>query len=168
VTAPPEAQETPKAQETPEAPGLTFLAELSVTVGEPIDVGPTPQGHRRVIPITGGTVSGPHLDGRVLPGGADYQLLSSPTLTELDARYVLETSDGHRIFVQNSALRHGSDQDMGRLNRGEAVDAGSIYFRCWPRLTASAPEWDWLNTRLAVGTGERHPDRVVIRIFVID
>ena len=162
MTAPPEVRQSPAA------PGFTFLAELSVTVGEPIDVGPTPEGHRRIIPITGGTVSGPRLNGRVLPGGADYQLLLSPTLTELDARYVLETTDGHRIFVQNSALRHGSDEDMGRLNRGEPVNAGSIYFRCWPRLTASAPEWDWLNTRLAVGTGERHPDRVVIRVFVID
>ncbi|CAN7539776.1 DUF3237 domain-containing protein [Arthrobacter sp. LjRoot78] len=154
--------------ETPEAPGLTFLAELSVTVGEPIDVGQTPEGHRRVIPITGGTVSGPALNGRVIPGGADYQLLRSATLTELDARYVLETLDGRRIYVHNSALRHGSVDDIARLNRGEAVDAGSIYFRCWPRLAAACPEWDWLNTRLAVGTGERHPDHVVIRIFLLD
>lgn len=153
--------------EAPEAPGLAFLAEVSVSVGEPIDVGPTPDGHRRVIPITGGTVSGPALNGRVLPGGADYQLLRSPTLTELDARYVLETNDGHRIFVHNSALRHGSAGDIARLNRGETVDAGSIYFRCWPRLTTASREWDWLNTRLAVGTGERHPDRVLIRIFLL-
>ena len=168
MTAPLDAQKAQGIQETPEAPGLTFLAELSVAVGDPIDVGPTPEGHRRVIPITGGTVSGPTLNGRVLPGGADYQLLHTPILTELDARYVLETGDGDRIFVHNSALRHGSAQDIERLNRGEAVDAASIYFRCWPRLTAAAPEWDWLNTRLAVGTGERHPDRVVIRVFLID
>ena len=153
---------------SPEPPGLLFLAELSVTVGEPIDVGPTPEGHRRVIPITGGTVRGPALNGRVIPGGADYQLLRSETLTELDARYVLETLDGHRIYVHNAALRHGNADDIARLNRGEPVDAGSIYFRCWPRLTASSPEWEWLNTRLAVGTGERYPDRVLIRIFLMD
>lgn len=155
-------------QGTPETPGLTFLAELTVSVGEPIDVGLTSEGHRRVVPITGGTVSGPDLKGRVVPGGADYQLLRSATLTELDARYVLETTDGHRIYVHNAALRHGSSGDIARLNRGESVDAGSIYFRCWPRLTAAAPEWEWLNTRLAVGTGERHPDHVLIRIFLID
>lgn len=153
---------------TPVAPGLTFLAELTVTVGEPIDVGQTTEGHRRVIPITGGTVSGPALNGRIIPGGADYQLLRSATLTELDARYVLETHEGHRIYVHNSALRHGSAEDIARLNRGEQVDAGSIYFRCWPRLTAASPEWDWLNTRLAVGTGERHPDHVLIRLFLMD
>ena len=158
----------PPAPGAPEAPGLTFLTELSVTVGEPIDVGPTPEGHRRVIPITGGTVTGPVLNGRIIPGGADYQLLRTATLTELDARYVLETLDGHRIYVHNSALRHGKVQDIARLNRGERVDANSIYFRCWPRLTTASPEWDWLNGRLAVGTGERHSDRVLIRIFLID
>jgi hypothetical protein len=153
--------------EIPEAPGLTFLAELSVTVGEPIDVGPTPEGHRRVIPITGGTVSGPALNGRVMPGGADYQLLRSPTLTELDARYVLETEDGDRIFVHNTALRHGSARDIELLNSGAAVDPSKIYFRCWPRLSTASPALGWLNTRLTLGTGERQPGRVVIRIFTV-
>ncbi|MFE4228101.1 DUF3237 domain-containing protein [Arthrobacter sp. NPDC056886] len=156
------------SSEVPEAPGLTFLAELSVTVGEPIDVGPTPEGHRRVIPITGGTVLGPAFNGRVLPGGADYQLLRSATLTELDARYVLETDDGHRIFVHNTALRHGSARDIELLNSGAAVDPAKIYFRCWPRLTTASPALEWLNTCLTIGTGERQPGRVVIRIFTID
>jgi hypothetical protein len=152
----------------PAPPGLTFLADVSVTVGEPIDVGPTPEGHRRLIPITGGTVQGPVLNGRVLPGGADYQLLRSPTLTELDARYVLETDGGERIYVHNTALRHGSARDIGLLNSGAAVDPSKIYFRCWPRLNTAAPGLDWLNTRLAVGTGVREPGRVVISIFTVD
>mgnify|MGYP000583502838 CR=1 FL=1 len=154
--------------DAPDAPGLTFLAELSVTVAEPIDVGPTPEGHRRVIPITGGTISGPVLNGRVLPGGADYQILRSATLTELDARYVVETDDGDRIFVHNSALRHGSARDIELLNSGAAVDPSRIYFRCWPRLTTASPTLDWLNTRLMLGTGVRQPGRVVIRIFTVD
>jgi hypothetical protein len=154
--------------DAPDAPGLTFLAELSVTVAEPIDVGPTPEGHRRVIPITGGTVSGPVLNGRVLPGGADYQFLRGPTVTELDARYVVETDDGHRIFVHNTALRHGSARDIELLNSGAAVDPSRIYFRCWPRLTTASPSLDWLNTRLMLGTGVRQPGRVVIRIFTVD
>jgi len=154
--------------DAPDAPGLTFLAELSVTVAEPIDVGPAPEGHRRVIPITGGTISGPVLNGRVLPGGADYQILRSATLTELDARYVVETDDGDRIFVHNSALRHGSARDIELLNSGAAVDPSRIYFRCWPRLTTASPTLDWLNTRLMLGTGVRQPGRVVIRIFTVD
>ena len=106
----------------PAPPGLSFLTEVSVSVGEPVDVGPTPEGHRRMVPITGGTVRGPALNGRVLPGGADYQFLRGPTLTELDARYVLETDDGDRIFVHNTALRHGTARDIELLNSGAAVD----------------------------------------------
>jgi hypothetical protein len=150
------------------APGLSFFAEVSVNVGLPVDVGTTPEGHRRIVPITGGTFHGPAVAGKVLPGGADYQILRSPELTELDARYALETDAGQRIYVHNTALRHGTEEDIERLNRGEAVTPDHIYFRCWPRLTSSAPELSWLNSRLAVGTGERHPERVVVRIFIID
>jgi hypothetical protein len=150
------------------APGLSFFAEVSVDVGQPVDVGPTPEGHRRIVPITGGTFNGPGVRGRVLPGGADYQILRSPELTELDARYALETDAGQRIYVHNTALRRGRQEDIERLNRGEDVAPDRVYFRCWPRLTSSAPELAWLNSRLAIGTGERHPDRVVVRIFLID
>ena len=55
--------------QTPQPPALEYAGTLSVLIGDPIDVGPTPEGHRRIIPITGGAVSGPRLSGRVLPGG---------------------------------------------------------------------------------------------------
>lgn len=152
----------------PAPPGLSFLAEVAVSVGDPVEVGPTPDGHRRMVPITGGTVRGPVLNGRVIPGGADYQVLRDPTLTELDARYVLETDDGQRIFVHNTALRHGTARDIDLLNSGAAVDPSRIYFRCWPRLTTAAPDLDWLNTRLTLGTGIRCPGQVIIRIFSVD
>ncbi|MCX2746541.1 DUF3237 domain-containing protein [Arthrobacter sp. MI7-26] len=150
------------------APGLSFFAEVSVDVGPPVDVGTTPEGHRRIVPITGGTFHGPHVSGKVLPGGADYQILRSRELTELDARYALETDAGQRVYVHNTALRHGTEEDIERLNRGEDVPPDRIYFRCWPRLTSSPPALSWLNNRLAIGTGERHPDQVVVRIFLID
>ncbi|MFH5878043.1 DUF3237 domain-containing protein [Arthrobacter sp. NA-172] len=150
------------------APALTFFAELSVAVGAPIDVGPTPEGHRRIVPIIGGTFNGPQINGKVLSGGADHQILRSRELTELDARYALETDAGQRIYVHNTALRHGTAEDIECLNRGEEVAPERIYFRCWPRLTTSAPELAWLNNQLAVGTGERHPGRVVVRVFLID
>ena len=52
------------------APTLTFFADLSVLVAKPQEVGQTPQGLRRVIPIIGGTASGNGWTARVLPGGA--------------------------------------------------------------------------------------------------
>ncbi|MBJ7287651.1 DUF3237 family protein, partial [Williamsia sp.] len=84
---------------TPAAPPLEFVAHLSIDVGAPIDLGDLPDGHRRMVPILGGTVTGPRLRGQVLPAGADHQYLRSERVTELDARYVVETDDGARIAV---------------------------------------------------------------------
>lgn len=151
----------------PAAPALEFLTELSVEVEAPIDVGPAPAGHRRLVPITGGVVSGPELNGRVLRGGADFQVLHSPELTELDARYIVHTDGGALVHVHNRALRHGSAGDLGKLNRGEEVDPAAIYFRCSLRFTTSSSEWAWLNNVVAVGTGERRPTSVHIAVFVV-
>lgn len=152
----------------PEPPALEYVGTLAVLIAGPVDVGPTPEGHRRIIPITGGTVAGPRLSGRVLPGGADFQTLHSPELTGLEARYALETEDGAVISVDNAALRSGSREAMDRLVRGEAVDPSEIYFRCSVRLRTSAPAWDWVNRTLFVGTGERYPDTVLVHVFALE
>ncbi len=103
-------------------PSFRFFADLSVLVDAPVEVGEVTHGRRRLIPITGGTVRGDGWAGRVLPGGADFQLIVNDQLAELDARYVLETDGGDRIYVHNSALRSGSPELMARLARGEPVD----------------------------------------------
>ena len=69
-----------------------------VTLSPSQSVGPSKRGNRNIIPITGGDVSG-RLTGRVLPGGADYQNLSSPAT--IDARYLWQTTDGEIIIVRN-------------------------------------------------------------------
>lgn len=151
----------------PEAPALTFLATLNVNVGPALEVGATPEGHRRIIPIVGGTVSGPRLQGRVLPAGADYQILRTPELTELDARYVVELNGGAMVYVHNQALRCGTAEDIARLNRGEEVDPELIYFRCSPRFSTAAPGLAWLNKVITVGTGRRRPGSVEIDVFTV-
>lgn len=152
---------------TPAPPLLEFLTELSVAVEAPIDVGPAPAGHRRIVPITGGTMAGPRLSGNVLSGGADFQTLHGPELTELDARYVVAAEDGALIHVHNSALRSGPADEIARLNRGESVDPAAIYFRCSLRFSTASRAWGWLNNVVAVGTGERYPDSVRIAVFIV-
>lgn len=149
----------------PQPPELDYLATIEVLVAEPIEVGPTRTGRRRVIPIEGGTVSGPELRGRVLRGGADFQLISSATTSELDARYVLETEDGERLFVTNSAYRTGAAADIEALAAGERVPAERIYFRCVPRFEAAGERWRWLEHTVVIGSGRREPDRVIIDLW---
>ncbi|MGC5171723.1 DUF3237 domain-containing protein [Microbacterium sp. DT81.1] len=151
----------------PAPPPLQFLATIEVDVGEPITVGPTDGGVRRVVPILGGRVSGPELSGVVLPFGEDFQLLRSDTVSELHARYLIQTDDGERVTVDNRALRVGGADVLARLNRGEEVDPGEVYFRCTPRLEASG-RWSWLSERIIVGTGERRPRSVLIHLYVVE
>ncbi|MBD8044672.1 DUF3237 domain-containing protein [Arthrobacter sp. Sa2BUA2] len=150
-------------------PSLTFLATISVRVGEPIEIGSTSAGVRRIIPILGGKVEGPELRGTVLPAGADYQLLRTATLTELEAKYAIETDGGERLYVNNFGLRSGSEADIAALLRGEPVDPARIYFRCAPRIEAPAGgAWAWLSSRILIGTGIRLPDEVRLEISVVE
>lgn len=152
----------------PAPPACSYLASISVQVGPPIEIGDTPEGFRRIIPITGGTVTGPRLNGRVLSAGADFQLLRSPTVTEMDAKYVLATDGGEHIYVNNFAIRTGSEEDIAALVAGVPVDPARIYFRCAPRLTGTGPLWSWLGSRIFVGSGIRLPEEVRLDIFLVE
>ena len=149
------------------APALPFFADLSVQVAAAQEIGHTPAGRRRVIPILGGEVRGDGWTARVLPGGADFQLIVGETMAQLDARYVLETDGGDLVFVQNKALRVASREVTAKLVRGEPVDPAQVYFRCLPSFETAAPSLAWINERLFVGTGVRRPDRVEISVFVL-
>lgn len=149
------------------APELDWLADLTVRVDRPQEVGQTVHGQRRVIPILGGEVTGQGWTARVLPGGADFQLIVTPRLAELDARYTLETDAGDLIFVQNRAIRVAEPELTQRLIRGEPVDPALIYFRCSPRFETASRALGWISERLFIGTGARHPDRVEMRFFTV-
>jgi hypothetical protein len=148
-------------------PELKFFADLSVQVDKPQEVGKTHHGVRRVIPILGGTVQAQGWRGRVLSGGADFQLLLGPSMAELDARYVIETDAGDMIFVTNRAVRTASPEVMAKIIRGEPVDPSTVYFRCSPSFETASPSLSWIAERLFIGTGARHPDKVVMRFFEV-
>lgn len=154
------------------APALEHAFDLTVFVASPIEAGTTfglnSRGRRRIIPIIGGTVSG-QVNGAVMPGGADFQLVVSETSADLDARYLLRLDDtdwaGAHVFVQNRALRRGSAEDIAKLVRGEPVDPAAIYFRCAPTFEVSHPALAWMTESLFIGTGARFPDRVEISVY---
>jgi|SRR6185437_61994 len=148
-------------------PALDFAFALSVTVAPALELGGTHLGRRRVIAITGGTVAGPRLNGRVLPGGADWQTMRPDGVAELEARYTLQADDGALIGVVNRGFRHGPDAVIRKLIAGEAVDPGAYYFRCAPAFETAAPAHQWLTRTVFVGSGARHPDRVEIEIFAV-
>jgi len=152
--------------QNPAPPVLEFVATIDVDVSETINIGTTAQGMRKVAPIRGGTVSGPGISGRVLDAGADVQRYPSPDLALLEAKYVLELEDGHRILVENQAVRVADPDELARMMAGQQVDPARVYFRCVPALSVddSGP-YAWMSRTLFVGTGERRPEGVRIDVF---
>ena len=162
---------------TLDAPALEHFCDLQVFVTPPIEAGLVSglnsRGKRRIIPITGGTLTGsvanhPTLEGRVLPGGADFQIVVSDTCADLDARYMIALDGeyaGEHIFVMNRALRRGSAEDIAKLVRGEAVDPSRIYFRCAPTFVVSTPRLQWMTESLFIGSGARSTDSVHISLY---
>ena len=145
---------------TPPAPFLTF----DVTIAAPTSFGDSGEGSRRVIPITGGTVSGEHT-GRVLPFGADWQSVLPDGTIELSAHYGLELDDGARIEVTSIGLRAATPQIMAALGRGETVDPDTYYFRTHMRLRTGHPAHAHLNKQLYTGRGARAAAGVRVQVF---
>lgn len=148
-------------------PELRFVCDIDVQVGPIRDLGPTPHGRRRIIPILSGTVNGGRLSGEVAPGGADWQYVRADGILELEARYSIKTQDGAEIAVTNRGMRRAPPEIMDRLSRGEVVDPALVYFRTVPVFEAPAGPHAWLNESVFVGTAARFPDKVQIRVFEV-
>jgi hypothetical protein len=149
------------------APTLVFAFEVRVQVGPGLDLGQTPAGRRRIVPILSGMFEGPSVKGRVLPGGADWQVVRADGVAELDARYTLETEGGALIYVRNRGIRHAAPDVMARLAAGETVDPAVVYFRSSPIFETSAPGLQWLTRSIFVGVGERQPTTVIVRFWSV-
>ena len=144
------------------APGLRFAFAIKAKVGPVQDLGQTARGHRRIIDIVGGEVAGPRLDGEILPGGADWQIVRPDGTIEVVARYTIRSSSGAMIYVQNEGLRVASPEILARMSQGELVPFDSYHFRTAPRFETAEPSLKWLERATFVGVAARTPDRIAI------
>ena len=137
-------------------PRTEFVYEAIVDLEPTVQLGQSPFGERRMVPIVGGTFEGPGLRGKVLPGGADRQLVRRDGATALDAIYELQTHDGAVISIRNRVLSRPARGDQPRY----AISTIDI--------TAPDGPYGWLNDYVYVGTlGSLRPQRqaVVIRVY---
>jgi Protein of unknown function (DUF3237) len=149
-------------------PRLTQVYRLEATLGQPLDLGETAQGHRRIVPLTGGTFTGPELNGKLLPGAsADWQIVLSDGTAFGDIRYTLETDGGDLIYVQSRGVRHGSAEVLSRLARGEDVDASEYTFRTSTQIEAAAPYLDWLNKGVFISVAGRQATGVIYETYLV-
>ena len=153
------------ARDVAMTPQLEFLMRLSIDVGEIISMGWGPVGERRVVNLFGGIFEGPRIKGEVLPGGADWQILRADDVLDINARYTLKEQRGGLVQVVSQGYRHGPEEVMMALGRGEDVEAKKYFFRTIMRFETGAPELKWLNKTIAISTGKRQANRVVLNAY---
>lgn len=142
--------------------------EAKIEVGVVQDVGVTVKGTRKMIPILGGTFAGEGMEGVILPGGADWQLVRPDGVAEIEAHYTMKTSDGVCIYIINKGYRHGPLHIMEKLAKGMEVAPDQYYFRSTPTFEVEQGKYDWLTKSIFVGTGERHKDHVLFQFYICE
>ena len=146
---------------------LRPLFEFVADVATPQVAEDGPYGTRRFIPITGGRFQGDRLSGRLLSGGADCQLIRPDGVAELDVRATFETDDGVMFLMKGLGMRHGPEDVIARIAKGEDVDPATYYFRESMIFEAPAGKYDWLNKIIGIATGERRATEVLIKAFEV-
>jgi hypothetical protein len=144
-----------------------YVFTITAEIAEVTTAGDLGHGVRRIIPITGGEVRGEKVNGKVLPFGADFQIIRPNELIDLEARYAFKTDDGAIVYVENKGIRFGPVELLQKLKRGEVVDPKLIYFRTVPKFETGDANYRWLMEHIFVASAARHADRVVIDVHMV-
>jgi hypothetical protein len=143
------------------------IIRIEADLEAPQIFGKTPYGERRVINITGGSISGPRLSGKILPGGADWQIIRSDDVADIFAKYTFQIDGGGLVLVTSAGLRHGPPEVIAKLARGEPVARDHYYFRTCVRFETADPAADWLNRVLMIAIGAREKMKVKLDLFEV-
>ena len=138
-------------------------------LGERQRFGRVPSGNiRGFTGAAGGTIEGPRLQGRVVPNsGGDYPLFRPDGAVELNAHYLLEASDGTRIYLQNTGFRYASEEVNRRMAANEVVDSSDYYFRLTPKFDVPVGPHDWLTRTIFVGSADRREDHSIFEYYEV-
>jgi hypothetical protein len=143
------------------------IIRIEADLEEPQLFGKTPYGERRVINIAGGSISGPRVSGKILPGGADWQIIRSDGVADIYAKYTVQLDGGGFVLVTSAGLRHGPPEVIAKLARGEPVDRSLYYFRTCVRFETSDPAAEWLNRVLTIAIAAREKMKVKLDLFEV-
>ena len=151
----------------PPVPALTASFDVEVRLGPLEDHGMTRVGHRRVVPIVGGSVLGA-VEAEILPGGADWQIVRPDGTIEVDGRYSARTADGEHLLLHVAGIRSGEPEVLEALLRGEAVPPTRYHFRTAIRVETAAPRLGWMERTLFVASCVRDADAVRYTAYRVD
>ena len=149
------------------APQLEKVFSIEVSVDKPVVAGQdNVHGRRQLIPITGGVVTG-KLNGTVLPGGVDSQIIRPDGFTELVARYALRLDDGCSVYIDNAGVRRVDPAVAEEVANGNIVDPKYVYFVTVPKFETYSPKYAWLERSVFLCRGIRLPDKVLLNYYEV-
>jgi hypothetical protein len=149
-------------------PRLIPVYRLEATLGQPLELGDTVKGRRRIVPLTGGTFAGHELSGKLLPGAsADWQTILPDGTAIVDVRYTLQTAAGVLLDVRSRGVRHGTAEVLARIARGEQVDPTEYTFRTSTQIETASADLDWVNKGVFVAVGGRQPAGVIYETYLV-
>ena len=120
------------------------------------------------MPLTGSRFTGA-INGTLLAGvSADWQIVMADGTALGDIRYTLQTDEGDLISVQSRSVRHGSAEVLGRLGRGEDVDASEYIFRTSTQIETAATHLEWLNKGVFISVAGRKPAGVIYETYLVE
>ena len=122
-----------------------FVFEASIKRGDPMEVGPSKLGSRRVVNLLGGTFDGPKMNGEVMVGGTSLYVTRDDGVVMVDAQYVLKTNEGAMIFTRNEGLI------------APGPEGAAPYIRTTASFEAPTGKYDWLNKALFLGVAHPNP-----------
>jgi hypothetical protein len=108
---------------SPKQGQLVFSVTLQISATH--DVGNTPYGHRRLLDVKGGTITGDRLKGSVVTGGLEYELVLSNGVVEYQGINILKTSDGAMIYVRSCGVAPDGNSQPRVIPDFEAATSGN-------------------------------------------
>lgn len=142
------------------------IFSLKVKVGDPILIGScVKSGRRQLIPILEGEVVGEKINGKVLPGGVDSQVIKVNGVCELSARYAIKLDNGESIYIENNGIRTVPKEFALDVFNGKFINPDLYYFRTVPKFEVYTDNYRWLTETLVVCEGKRYYDEVIIDFF---
>jgi hypothetical protein len=154
----------------PFQPVLEHAFSISIELTGFRQVAPTALGDTRAaIYAASGVITGPKLNGRVVPmSGGDFPLVRPNGVIDFDARYLLEADDGAIIYMQNRGFRWAKTPEIAaRMSRNEPADPSEYYMRVSPKFDAPAGPHEWLTKHMFVGVAEKLPGANSIHYFQV-
>jgi hypothetical protein len=136
-----------------QAPALEYLFSLSAQLQAPHTVGDCGRGNRLIVHVTEGTVEGPRLTGRLLPGGGDWLIVRPDGVGEIDVRVTVEATDGALLYVSYRGYLTNLGEVLPRWGAGEDVPRDRYYFATAPLVETGASQYAWLTRTVCVGVG---------------